>query len=290
VANFFYNALLAFIDADRRLSALKQLFSMPLAHLSATNPSDDPAQLLLSQGGNSLRARPMSEQVQSCLAGDIFNHLQKLGKNDKDQMLQLVDYGGAIPNGSFSGLGESPQMRRGSLRYHHPQGMPQHNDIGNHPRIFAIGLVGRIARQFPYTFAMHRVDLYQRYRLLLQKVRDRFRVWTGGLKAHDHSTAPMDFFKSAKLLPKTMKAVVGIVKSKRFNILAIGSSKVSIVRAFTNIQGNYHRLIVDAFDFLRFNLTHGYTPLLVPDYQLAKCNWNQNGYSLFYTDSRLTAI
>jgi hypothetical protein len=29
---------------------------------------------------------------------------------------------------------------------------------------------------------------------------------------------------------------------------------------------------------------------LVPDYQLAKCNWNQYGYSLFYSDSRLTAI
>lgn len=290
VANFFDNALLAFIDAHRRLSSLTKLFSMPLAHLTATDPLDDSAQLLLSQGGNSLPARVMSEQVQSRLAGDLLNHLQKLGKNDKEQVLQLVDYGRAIPNGSFSGLGKSPQMRRGSLRYHHPQGMAQHNDIGNNPRIFAIGLVGRIARQFPYTFAVHRVDLYQGYRLLLQKVRDRLRVWTGGLKAHHHLPAPVGFFKAAKLLPKTMKAVVGIVKSKRFNILAIRSSKVSIVRAFTNIQGNYHRLIVDAFDFLRFNLTHGYTPLLVPDYQLAKCNWNQYGYSLFYTDSRLTAI
>ncbi len=242
---------------------------MPLAHLSATDPLDDPTQLLLSQGGNSLPSRVMLEQVQSCLAGDLLNHLQKLRKNDKEQMLQLVEHGGAIPNSSFSGLGESPQMGRRSLRYHHPQGMPQHNDIGNHPRVFAIGLVGRIACQFPYTFAVHRVDLHQRYRPLLQKVRDRFRVWTGGLKAHHHLPAPMGLLKSAKLLPKTMKAIVAIVKNKRLNILAIGSSKVSIVRAFTNIQGNYHRLIIDAFDFLRFTVSHGYTPLLVPDYQLA---------------------
>jgi hypothetical protein len=290
VANFFHNALLAFIDAHRPLGALKQLPSMLLAQLSATDPFDDPAQLLLSQSGNSLPARVMAEQIQSGLAGDIFNHLQKLGKNDKDQMLQLVDDGGAIPNGSFSGLSESPQMGRGSVRYHHPQGMSKHNDIGNHPRIFAIGLVGRIARQFLYTFAVHRVDLHQRYRPLLQKVRDRLRVWTGGLKAHHYLPAPMDLLKSAKPLPKTMKAVVGIVKNKRFNILAIGSPKVSMVRAFTNIQGNYHRFFVDAFDFLRSTSTHGYTPLLVPDYQLAKCNWNQYGYSLFYNDSRLTAI
>ena len=87
-----------------------------------------------------------------------------------------------------------------------------------------------------------------------------------------------------------MKAVVGVVKGKWFNILAIGSSKVSIVRTFTNVQGNYHRFFVDAFDLLRFTFSHGYTPLLVPDYQLAKCNWNQYGYSLFYNDSRLTAI
>lgn len=290
VANFFHNALLAFIDAHRPLGALKQLSSMPLAQLSATDLLDDPAQFFLSQSDNSLPGRVMAEQVQACLAGDIFNHLQKLGKNDKEQMLQLVEHGGAIPNSSFSGLSESPQMGRGSLRYHHPQGMPEHNDIGNHPRIFAIGLVGRIARQFPYTLAVHRVDLHQPYRPLLQKVRDRFRVWTGGLKAHYHLLAPMGILKSAKLLPKTMKAVVGIVKNKRFNILTIGSPEVSIVRAFTNIQGNYHRFFVDAFDLLRFTFSHGYTPLLVPDYQLAKCNWNQYGYSLFYSDSRLTAI
>lgn len=289
VANFFYNALLAFIDAHRPLGALKQLPGMLVAQLSATNLFDDPAQFFLSQSDKSLPTWVMAEQVQACLAGDIFNHLQKLGKNDKDQMLQLVEYGRAIPNGSFSGLSESPQMGRGSVGYHHPQSMPEHNHIGNHPRIFAIGLVGRIARQFLYPLAVHRVDLHQSYRPLLQKVRDRFRVWTGGLKAHHHMPAPMGLLKSAKLLPKTMKALVGIVKNKRLNILAIGSSKVSIVRAFTNIQGNYHRFFVDPFDLLRFTFTHGYTPLLVPDYQLAKCNWNQYGYSLFYSDSRLTA-
>ena len=290
VANFFHNAVLAFIDAYRPLGAVKKLPGMPLAHPTATDLLDDRGQLFLSQSGNSLPGRVMAEQVQSCLAGDIFNHLQKLGKNDKDQMLHLVEHGRTILNGSLSGLGESSQMRRGSLRYHHSQGMPEHNDIGNYPRVFAIGLVGRIARQFPYTFAVHRVDLYQRYRPLLQKVRDRLRVWTGGLKAHDHLPAPMGFFKSAKLLPETMKAVVGLVKNKRFNLLAIGSSKVPIVRAFTNIQGNYHRFVVDAFAFLRFTLSHGYTPLLVPDYQLANVTGIKMGIAFSYTDSRLTAI
>jgi hypothetical protein len=56
------------------------------------------------------------------------------------------------------------------------------------------------------------------------------------------------------------------LKTKWIEILynvATGSRKI---RNFLHLSG---RLIIDAFDFLRFTIAHGYTPLLVPDYQLA---------------------
>jgi hypothetical protein len=71
--------------------------------------------------------------------------------------------------------------------------------------------------------------------------------------------------------------------------MAIRGSKVSVVNIFTEIDGGNHHFFVDPFNFFCFGRFHGYTPLLIFVNQLA-IGLNQNEYSLFNLNSRLTAI
>lgn len=76
-------------------------------------------------------------------------------------------------------------------------------------------------------------------------------------------------------------------KLKGINLLAPGTTKISVMRPFTNIHRDNQSFFVDPFSVLLF------MAILLFWFQITNqlaCNWSQNEYSLFWANSSLTRI
>jgi hypothetical protein len=128
------------------------------------------------------------------------------------------------------------------------------------------GLLENLQDKLLHTLAVHWVDLHKLHRLLPQKVQQWLCVRPCGLKANQYLSQSMGFFKPAQLLPKLVKTIPAISDLKGVLLFPVWGAEISKMRPFTDIQADDHCLPVDPFNFLRFSI-HGYTPLLIPDYQ-----------------------
>ncbi len=167
--------------------------------------------------------------------------------------------------------------------------MTKRDDISDYPRILPVRFVGRIFCQLFKSFGVHGIDLNQFQGFLPQKVKQGLCIGPGRLKANDDFFKMMVFFEFVDFFQKVLKIFLEIVKSKWLNIFSTWSPKVGVMSSFSDIQCHDHCFFIDNFDFFLFTNFHGYAPFLIFANQLAT-GLNQDEYSLFCLDARLTTI
>jgi hypothetical protein len=168
----------------------KALGRVCLPQFPPTDPLQDQNHRFRTAGHHVLGRWIMAQQISSTLGFNIPHHLQKLWKEDKNQVLNLIIQGRPSLNRSLPGQSQSAQLCCGSLWNDYAQSMAQADDVRNDLGILPIRLPRRIALQLFHPFRVHGIDLNQLHRLLPQIMHQGFPISSCGLKTHTHARSP----------------------------------------------------------------------------------------------------
>src|SRR4030042_1382634 len=257
------NALLPLINPNGLPSRIEECFRPFSFQLAPAHSPDLGSQGLKSQRYQRLRIRISFDKTQGSLCSKAFHDGQKLRKDNKYKILNLIYSHCSFLQCALSCLCKPSQVGRSSFWNNHGQCMAKRDDISNNPWDLFIRLIRRIPCKLLNPFAVHRIDLNKLNRFPAQIMKKRLCVWSGRFKANYNIFKILFSFKLTESCPKLVKILYGITKWKWLNILAIWRSKVCVMGAFSYVQSRDHRFCVDKFNLFRFTVFHGYAPLLI---------------------------
>src|SRR4030042_1865387 len=201
----------------------------------------------------------MSQKILRSFGLNILHHSQKLRKENKYQVLDLIIKNRASLKSSLPGMSQSPKLCRNPLRNHHRQSMAQFDDIRNHLGILAIRLTRRVSLKFFQPLRVQRIDLYQFDSFLHQIMDQRFSISSRRFEPHYDLSQMIRYLRLRYSIPKLIKSLTIIQKFKGFYVHPIGTSPISHIRSFCKIHSNQKRFFIDDLTFSCFNSFHCYT-------------------------------
>jgi hypothetical protein len=106
----------------------------------------------------------------------IVEYRFQFGKDEEDQLLELVEQRGAFPDVPFPRVIESPEVGRIAFGDDNTQGVAEAEYIRYHPGIFIIRLQGRVVVYFFESLCVQGVDLDDGDRLVHKIMGKRLRI------------------------------------------------------------------------------------------------------------------